>query len=163
MKNDNVKLKTITEEDIKYLKLAIKKSEESFLKGFFPAGAIIIKDGKIISSEISAVYPDYKHAELKAINKVFNKLKNPLNGCILYSSMEPCLMCLATAYWAGIRKIVFACDKQSVSLEYFESNKKNQEIVKTFQKKINFIQIKIFRDSALEIIKKWEKINNIKN
>ncbi|MCK4592164.1 nucleoside deaminase [Candidatus Parcubacteria bacterium] len=147
-------------ENIKYLKSAIKKSEESFLKGFFPVGAIIVKNGKIISSEISTVYPDYKHAELKAIDKAFSKLKNSLESCVLYSSLEPCLMCLTVAYWAGIRKIIFACDKQSVSLEYFESNKRNQEIIKTFQEEINFIQIKSLRDSSLEVIRKWEKINN---
>lgn len=163
MKNDNVKLKSITEEDVKYLELAIKKSEVSFLKGFFPAGAVIMKDGKIISSEISTIYPDYKHAELKAINIAFNKLKNSLNNCVLYSSLEPCLMCLATAYWAGIRKIVFACDKQSVSLKYFEINEKNQKSIKSFQDKINFIQIKTLKNPALEIIKKWEKVNHIKN
>ena len=148
-------------DDEKYLKLAIKKSEESFLKGFFPAGAIIVKNGKILSSEISSL--NYKHAEQKALEKAFKKFSPFNNNCTLYASMEPCLMCLSVAYWTGIRRIVFACDKQSISLKYFETSKKNQESIKILNEKIDFIQIKALKNSSLKIIKKWEKINNVKS
>ena len=144
-------------EEITYLKLAIEKSKESFEKGFFPVGAVIIQKGKILSAETSSSYPDYRHAEYKAIEITFDNLKEPLNDCVLYTSMEPCLMCLSVAYWAGIKKIVFACSKKVVSCEYFESNEDNIKIINNFHKKIELIHIKELQNKALKIVTKWEK------
>jgi tRNA(adenine34) deaminase len=145
------------EEKNTYLKLAIEKSKESSEKGFFPAGALVVKKGKILSAEISFSYPGYKHAELEAIGIAFDNLKKPLNNCVLYASMEPCLMCLSVSYWAGIRKIVFACNKKAVSSEYFESNEDNIKIINNFHEKIELVHIKELQNEALKVIGEWEK------
>ena len=143
--------------DISYLKLAIKKSKESFKKGFFPAGAVVVKDGKVLSSEISASYPSHRHADSKAVDHAFDKLGSLLKGASLYTSMEPCMMCIARAYWAGIRRIVFACSKESVSPNYYESNIDNKIIVKDFHEKIDLIHIKELQDEVLKIVQDWER------
>ena len=147
----------MTQKELTYLKFAIEKSKESFEKGFFPAGAVIVEKGKTLSAEISSSYPGIKHVEFKAIEIAFDDLKKPLNDCVLYASMEPCLMCLSAAYWAGIRKIVFACSKKAVSSEYFESNEDNIKIINNFHKKIELIHIKELQDEALKVVAEWEK------
>ena len=143
--------------DIFYLKLAIEKSKESAKKGLFPAGSLVVKEGKILSSEISAPYPGYEHADSKAVDRAFDKLKGHLQNATLYSSMEPCLMCIARAYWTGIRRIVFAISKQNVSVSYYESEHNNEEVVKDFNEKIDLVHIKELQDEALEIVRSWEK------
>jgi len=165
-------------DDLKYLKLAIEKSQESVEKGFFPAGAVVVQNGKILSSEVSAAFPDYQHAEIKALNRAFNKVKQSLIDCTLYSSMEPCLMCIATAYWAGIRRVVFAISKNSLNREYYESDRSIEEIVRCFHEKTdktaeqfsvsknskNFCNIEVIYSKELEseainIVRLWERNN----
>ena len=142
--------------EIKYLKLAIERSKESAKKGLFPGGAVVACGNKLISSEMSAVFPDYKHAEVKATNSAFEKLKGQLNDCTLYCSTEPCLMCLGTAYWAGIRRIVYACGKRAVMDYYFESTTDNLDVVSKLNKEIEFKHCKELEVEAWRVVKKWE-------
>lgn len=84
-------------------------------------GAVIVKDGQIISEGYNQVIkhndPTW-HAEMQAIREAGNKLGSPhLTGCILYTSAECCPMCLAAAYWADIRTIYYAATIKD-ALEY---------------------------------------------
>lgn len=77
-----------------------------------PFGAIIVKGGEVISAASNSVTPDKDptaHAEVNAIREACRKLDTfDLSGCTLYSSCEPCPMCLSAAYWARVDKIYFA-------------------------------------------------------
>lgn len=146
----------MTKIEDKYLKLAIKKSRESASKGLFPAGSVVVKDGKILSSEISSPFPDPRHADTKAIEKAFDG-EGRLNGAVLYSSAEPCLMCLSEAYWAGVREIVYAIKKQAVKKEYYEGGFRNEDVVKKFNERIKLVHAKDYQSIAMEIVKEWEK------
>ena len=80
-----------------------------------PFGALIVKDGKIISARTNSVTPDNDptaHAEVNAIREACRKLDTfDLSGCTLFTSCEPCPMCLSAAYWAKVDKIYFAAGR----------------------------------------------------
>lgn len=80
-----------------------------------PFGAVVVKGGEVISSAVNTVTPDKDptaHAEVNAIRAACKKLDTfDLTGCTLYSSCEPCPMCLSAAYWARVDKIYFSADR----------------------------------------------------
>jgi len=84
-----------------------------------PFGAIIVKNGEIISSRTNSVTPDKDptaHAEVNAIREACKKLDTfDLSGCTLYTSCEPCPMCLSAAYWAKVDKIYFAAGRDDAA------------------------------------------------
>ncbi len=96
--------------DKDFLKIAIDKGNEQAKPRNF--GAVIVKDGQIIASEHNWVYEHNDptaHAETSAIKAAAQKLGKPnLEGCTMYGSHEPCLMCFSCAAWAKIDRIVYA-------------------------------------------------------
>ena len=98
--------------DEKYILEAIRISKENVEKGGGPFGALVVKDGEIISSagnRVTETNDPTSHAEINAIREASGKLKSfDLSGCTIYCSCEPCSMCLSAIYWAGIDKIVFS-------------------------------------------------------
>jgi len=88
-----------------------------------PFGALIAKDGQIISEAWNTVTTEHDptaHAEINAIRFACKKLTTfHLKGCVLYASSEPCPMCLSAAYWARVDRIVFANDRKIAALVGF--------------------------------------------
>jgi len=101
--------------DKKFMQRAIELSVENINNGGGPFGAVIVKDGKIISEGTNRVTADHDptaHAEISAIRQAAKKLNTfDLSGCIIYTSCEPCPMCLAAIYWAHLDKIYFGNTK----------------------------------------------------
>jgi len=93
-----------------FLKLAVAKGNEATRPRNF--GAVVVKDGEVIASEINHVHEQNDptlHAETSAIKAACKKLGvHNLEGCTLYGSHEPCLMCFSCAAWAKVDRIVFA-------------------------------------------------------
>ncbi len=142
--------------DKDYLKLAIENSKKSMEEGNFPAGAVVVKRGKILSSELSSPYPGLFHADSKAVSQAFKEY-GVLTDATLYIGLESCLMCMGVAYWAGIRRIVYAVPKSKVSGDYYETPKDTHELFNTFNEKIELVHIKKLEEEALGIIRSWEK------
>ena len=96
--------------DKEYLKLAIKQAKSSVEQGGFPAGAVVVKDWKIISKGVSLGFKlndPTSHGETASIRAACKKLSTvDLAGATLYASLQPCLMCFSVANWAGISRIV---------------------------------------------------------
>lgn len=145
-----------TRDDIKFLKLAIENSKKSFEQGNFPAGAIVVKDGEVIASEVSSPYPGLLHADSKAVTKAFEKF-GPIKDATLYIGLESCLMCTGVAYWGGIRRIVFAVPKSKVSGDYYETHEDTSELVGKFNEKIERIHVSELEGEALSIVREWER------
>ena len=86
-------------EDAKFMEMAIKLSIDNIDTGGGPFGAVIVKDGEIIATGTNRVVPDSDptaHAEVMAIRKACARLGTfQLTGCTIYSSCEPCPMCLS--------------------------------------------------------------------
>jgi len=101
--------------DKKFMQRAIELSVENIKNGGGPFGAVIVKDGKIISEGTNRVTADNDptaHAEVSAIRQAAKKLNTfDLSGCEIYSSCEPCPMCLGAIYWAHLDKIYFGNTK----------------------------------------------------
>lgn len=147
----------------KYLKRAIELARESLQQGGFPAGALIVKDGKVIAEGISVGYKfndPTGHAETASIRAACRKLKTyNLQGATMFESLECCTMCFPVANWAGISKIVYACRKiqEMVKKLYYEGYTDNKEINKQNVRKIELVFIPNFEKESLEVIKEWEK------
>lgn len=149
-------------QDIHYLQLAINQAHKSVEKGGFPAGAIIVKDGKVISEAVSIGYihnDPSGHAETVALRDACMKLNTAnLEGATLYESIECCVMCFSVAYWAGISKIVFACKKTSemAAKHYYEGTTDNQTLNKENNRQIELVFASEFEQESLKIIQEWE-------
>ena len=142
------------------MKKAIELSIASVNSGGGPFGCVIVKDEKIISegsNKVTSSNDPTAHGEIVAIREACKKINNfSLNGSELYSTCEPCPMCLSAIYWAHIEKIYYANtrdDAQKIdfddSLIYSEFNKNITE------RKIPMIQI--MRDEALKAFELWDK------
>ena len=101
--------------DKKFMQKAIELSVENVKNGGGPFGAVIVKEGKIISEGANRVTVDNDptaHAEISAIRQAAKKLNTfNLSSCEIYTSCEPCPMCLSAIYWAHIEKIYFGNTK----------------------------------------------------
>ena len=101
----------ITDEDRKFMKMACDLACENIDRGGGPFGAVIVKDGEVIAAAGNSVTLDNDptaHAEVNAIRKACSLTRNfKLDGCVVYSSCEPCPMCLSALYWAGVSRIYY--------------------------------------------------------
>jgi len=98
-----------------FLNRAIELACANVETGGGPFGAIIVKDGEIVASSGNRVTSDLDptaHAEVAAIRLACRKLGNfQLSDCTLYSSCEPCPMCLGAIYWARLQAVYYACNR----------------------------------------------------
>ena len=151
------------ENDKEYLRRAVGLAKESMEKGGFPAGAVIVKDGQIISEAISIgniLHDPTSHAELVSIRKACEVLSSTdLTGATLYESLESCVMCLSAASWAGVSRIVFGCKKtqEMVEKRYYEGITDNNLLNNDNTNKIELIYSNDFEYESLELIATWEK------
>jgi tRNA(Arg) A34 adenosine deaminase TadA len=146
---------------INYLKKAIDLSKESFGKGRFPAGAVLVKGNKVIGTGISGLYPHiHIHAETRLIDEAMSKGNSQLEGFELFTSMEPCMMCLGKAYWAGIRKITYVLSKEDVNQDLaYETKLSTSEITSNLNGGMKLIQDKTYYEEAMKVYKEWEAKN----
>jgi len=110
MMDDQLRI-SITDIDRHFMKIACDLASKNVDCGGGPFGAVIVKDGEIISSACNTVTLDNDptaHAEVNAIRKACSLTRNfKLDGCVVYSSCEPCPMCLSALYWAGVKRIYY--------------------------------------------------------
>ena len=136
-------------------------AKESINTGGFPAGAIIVKNGEIVSEAISignVLHDATAHGETTAIREACKKLgTTDLTGATLYASMEPCIMCLGSAMWSSVSRIVYACSSKKVSNDYYGSSYDGYEINSKFNHPIEIIQIAELEDESLKLVLDWEK------
>ncbi|MFA5404604.1 MAG: nucleoside deaminase [Ignavibacteria bacterium] len=143
----------------KFLQKAIELSIVNVTKGGGPFGAVIVKNGKIISegtNNVTKKNDPTAHAEIVAIRNASKKLKNySLKGCEIYTSCEPCPMCLSAIYWANIDEIYFANTKKDAAIIGFRDDHIYRELsVPLNKRKIPFVQI--LRKDAIKAFELWE-------
>lgn len=94
-----------------YMEQAVKKTREGVDSGQSPFGAVVVKDGKVIAAAHNTVWRDTDptaHAEVNAIRAASKALKTiDLSGTVMYTTCEPCPMCLTAIHWAKIDRVVF--------------------------------------------------------
>lgn len=152
--------------DKKFLKQAVKQAKASLQKGEFPAGAVLVKDSKIIarSGSFGSIINDPTgHSETTCIRKACKKLKTTnLEGCILYASLEPCLMCFSTANWANVSKIVYGCKKNEdmVRGECYEGMNDLETINRQNNRQIVMEYLGDFENESLSMVEEWGNQNH---
>jgi len=148
----------------KFMREAIRLSIESVETGKGgPFGAVIVKDGKIIARGANQVTTDNDptaHAEVVAIRNACKALNTfQLDGCEVYTSCEPCPMCLGAIYWARPDKIYYANTKEDAADINFDDQFIYEEIERPIGERKLFTQ-QMLRDEALEGFKKWSESQN---
>ncbi|HTJ73602.1 MAG TPA: nucleoside deaminase [Verrucomicrobiae bacterium] len=106
----------------KYMQLAIEAAKTSAANGDYGHGAVIVKDGEVISTGFetlkSANDPVNGHAEIDAIRKACSLLGQPyLSGCVMYCTAEPCPMCMSAIIWAKMDAAVYAITRDDMIAE----------------------------------------------
>jgi len=150
-------------DDRSFLQHALKIAENGIDAGHGPFGAVIARNGRIVSeanNEVVISNDPTAHAEVLAIRRASSFLKTyDLKDCVLYTSCEPCPMCLGAIYWSGIRKVVYASDRNDAEKSGFSDRLIYDEIILDPEKrKVNFVRIS---DAGGEqVFKKWDDFEN---
>ncbi|MBL7471347.1 nucleoside deaminase [Robertkochia sediminum] len=147
------------EKDIKFLQQAIalgRKGMHNNSGG--PFGCVIVKDDEVIGrgfNQVLSTVDPTAHAEVVAIREACRYLNNgDLSGCTLYTSCEPCPMCLGAIYWARPDRIVFACTREDAAGVGFDDDFIYKEINVPISARKITTENKM-REEALEMMKEW--------
>lgn len=153
--------------DKEAMEIAIEESEKNkkndYTKGG-PFGCAIVKDNKIIATGHNTVVQSKDptaHAEINAIRKACKEIDyHDLSGCVLYTSAEPCPMCLSAIIWANIKEVYYANTKEEVD----EIGFRDDDIYDYLQgKNKKFIKLKhVKSEEASEVFDEFKEIENKK-
>ena len=124
-----------------------------------PFGAVIARDGKIIataSNKVTSANDPTAHAEIEAIRAACKSLNNfKLEGCEIYTSCEPCPMCLSAIHWARIDKIYYANTRGDAANINFDDDHIYNEVAKPVEERV-IPMVQILRDEANVAFKEWD-------
>lgn len=147
-----------TEQDKEMMREAIRLADESVANGGGPFGAVIVKDGEIIAATSNRVTLDNDptaHAEVNCIRMACKRLGTfDLPGCTIYTSCEPCPMCLGAIYWARIDRIFYGNNRQDAADIGFDDDFIYQELARPMDNRSTPI-IPILQDEALHSFRLW--------
>ncbi|WP_339710330.1 nucleoside deaminase [uncultured Kriegella sp.] len=151
-------------DDKKFMRRAIQLAHEGMdnnLGG--PFGAVIVKNNSIIAegnNNVTTKNDPTAHAEVVAIRKACEKLSSfQLEGCTIYTSCEPCPMCLGAIYWARPTRVVYACNRQdAANIDFDDQFIYDELMVDMEDRKIPFEQV--LRNEALTVFQAWDAKND---
>ena len=144
-----------------YMKMAIRLAQKNVEDGKGgPFGAVIVKDGKVIASamnEVTTTDDPTAHAEVVAIRRACKELGTyQLQGCELYSSCEPCPMCLGAIYWSRPDHVYYAATRKDAANAGFDDDLIYNEIkLPPHDRRIPFSSK--MREEALKAFKVWDE------
>ena len=143
----------------KFMQRAIELSIESINSGGGPFGSVIVKNDKIISEGINRVTVNNDptaHGEIVAIRNACKELNTfNLSDCFLYSSCEPCPMCMSAIYWSHIGKVYYGNTRDDAKKIEFDDSFIYSEVSKE-NKDRSILMEQILRDEALEAFEVWK-------
>jgi guanine deaminase len=124
-----------------------------------PFGAVVVKDGKLVAgsaNKVTSTNDPTAHAEVSAIRLACTELNTfDLTDCVIYTSCEPCPMCLAAIYWARISTIYYANTKIDAENIGFSDKFIYEEIEKPMEKRTLPV-VQMMRNEAIEAFNLWE-------
>lgn len=149
-----------SEEDARFMEMAIALSEENIDLGGGPFGAVIVRGGQLIATGTNRVVPNSDptaHAEVTAIRNACQKLGTfQLEGCTIYTSCEPCPMCLSALYWAGVRRICYGNTKEDAKGIDFDDSFIYDQLELDYADR-QIVCEHFMRDRALKAFQKWSE------
>jgi tRNA(Arg) A34 adenosine deaminase TadA len=149
----------LNSEDRKFLKLAIETASDNIKEQGGPFGAVIVSKGKIISCAGNSVVTGHDptaHAEVQAIRMAADAMgTHDLSSCVIYSSCEPCPMCLGAIYWAGIRRLVYASDRYRAAASGFDDEMIYTELSLVHEKR-SIVMNRGMKDEGDSVFRQWD-------
>lgn len=150
----------MTNQDKCFMQQVIDLSIENVANGGGPFGAVIVRDGEVVATGVNRVTANNDptaHAEVSAIRAACQKEGSfKLEGCTIYTSCEPCPMCLSAIYWAGLSRICFANTKQDAEDINFGDKFIYEEIERPISERA--IPTESFmREEALQAFRDWKE------
>ncbi|HVB85639.1 MAG TPA: nucleoside deaminase [Candidatus Dormibacteraeota bacterium] len=147
-----------------YMARAIELSIENVRSGRGgPFGAVVVRDGKIVSeaaNSVTACNDPTAHAEILAIRRACAELHNfELRGCELYTSCEPCPMCLGAIYWARLDRVYYANTAEDAARAGFDDSLIYREISSALSER-EIPMEQMMRGPALEAFSAWAALPN---
>ena len=142
-----------------FMRETIRLSIVNIKQGGGPFGAVIVKVGEIIArgaNHVVLANDPTAHAEVTAIREACARLHTyDLSGCEIYSSCEPCPMCLSAIYWAHLSHLYFACTKDDAARIHFDDKFIYQELELPIHER-HLPTNTLMRDQALQAFRDWE-------
>jgi len=137
------------------IRLSLKKMREN--EGG-PFGAVIVKGGRIIGrgwNQVTSANDPTAHAEVMAIREACQRFKTfQLAGCDLYTSCEPCPMCLSAIYWARIRRVFYANTRQDAAQVGFDDALLYREVAAPIRRR-SLPMKQMLREEAIAVFEEW--------
>jgi len=145
--------------DERFMKMAAKLSLQNIDSGGGPFAAVIVRDGEVIATGVNSVTRDNDptaHAEVSAIRNACHRLQRfNLYDCVIYSSCEPCPMCLSAIYWAGLKKLFYGNTKEDAEAIDFSDKFIYEEITRPPMSR-HIPGIKVDSSDTICAFKHWE-------
>ena len=147
--------------DKKFMQRAIELAERGMdANAGGPFGCVIAKDGEIVGegcNSVTSTNDPTAHAEIVAIREACQNLGAfQLDGCVFYTSCEPCPMCLGAIYWARPERVYFACTREDAANIGFDDRFIYEELKKANDER-HLPIINLMREEALTVFKKWRR------
>lgn len=124
-----------------------------------PFGAVVVRHGKVIArgwNRVTSTNDPTAHAEVMAIRTACKKLKTfHLSDCELYTSCEPCPMCMAAIYWARLNAVYYANTRRDAAKIKFDDDWIYREVARPIARR-KIVMRQLLRDESLEVFKEWE-------
>ena len=141
-----------------YMRQAIRLAVENVKNGGGPFGAVIVKDGEVIATgvnRVTATHDPTAHAEVSAIRAACSRLQDfQLEGCDIYTTCEPCPMCLGAIYWSRLRHIYYGCNKADAAQAGFDDSFIYKEIELPLDRRHTPIEA-LLPEEAAETFQAW--------
>ena len=140
---------------------AIRLSIQSMRRGKGgPFGAVVVRHGKVVgrgSNQVTSINDPTAHAEILAIRQACQRLKTfRLDGCDLYTSCEPCPMCLAAIYWARLGHVFYANTRRDAARIDFDDDSIYREVALPLGKRTLKMK-QLLREEALAAFAEWQQ------
>ena len=149
--------------NIEFMREAVALACENIKKGGGPFAALIVKDGQVIArtgNTVTLSNDPTAHAEVNAIREACRKLNTfDLSGCEIYSSCEPCPMCLSAIYWAHVDRIYISGMKDDAAEAGFYDSFLYQEIGKPYSERKIPVSV-LLREEGKEPFEQWKRFES---
>ena len=151
-------------EQMQFMREAIRLSKEGMTNGHGgPFGAVVVKEGKIVGrgfNEVTSTNDPTAHAEVMAIRDACKQLQTfQLEGCEIYTSCEPCPMCMGAIYWARPTKVYYACTREDAAKIGFDDSYIYNELKLDIAER-GIPLHNISREEAMIVFEEWDRKEN---
>jgi tRNA(Arg) A34 adenosine deaminase TadA len=149
----------MTEQDKEFMRRAIELAQNGIdSNDGGPFGAVVVRHGEIIGegcNRVTSTNDPTAHAEVVAIREACKNLSSfQLDGCVIYTSCEPCPMCLGAIYWARPAKMYFACRREDAARVGFDDALIYEEIERPIEAR-RIESVNFLREEGLRVFENW--------